>query len=180
MSTTPRTERSEVGAADELSGLSTTMLRHSRRIKRALDAEEGSVRPKLSVVPGIEELSDSDEISPSEIYKINAYIKAHRRRDVLFSPGMFGDAAWEMLLDLFIARGERRQVTMDSVCLAVGVPASTAWRKFGALEGDGLVARAPDPEDGRRTRVELTAYGVERIRFWLNQLEDCAAIASKP
>ncbi|MCA1748596.1 MAG: winged helix DNA-binding protein [Parasphingopyxis sp.] len=176
MSSTRRGARNESRDQQELAGLSTTMMRHSRRIKRALDAEDDSVRPKLSVVPGLE-ADDPSEIAPSEIRKINAYIKAHRRRDLLFSPGMFGDSAWEMLLDLFIAKGETRQVTMDSVCLAVGVPASTAWRKFAALEEDGLVARYPDPDDRRKTMVEVTPVGVHRIRLWLSQLEDCTSMA---
>jgi DNA-binding MarR family transcriptional regulator len=29
------------------------------------------------------------------------------------------------------------------------------------LEGDGLIARHPDPADGRRTLVELTPHGLE-------------------
>ena len=32
------------------------------------------------------------------------------------------------------------------------------------LEGDGLVARAPDPNDGRRALVSLTAAGLTELR----------------
>jgi len=32
------------------------------------------------------------------------------------------------------------------------------------LEGDGLVSRRPDPDDGRRALVELTPQGLEALQ----------------
>lgn len=174
MSTTPRSERSEAERPEDLGALGTTMMRHSRRIQRALGKEVAGKRPKFAVVTDGDEMDELPEIRPSESRMIAAYVKAHRRRDLLFSPGLFSDPAWEILLDLFVAKGESRDVAMDSVCLAAGVPASTAWRKFAMLEAEGLVTRHADPDDRRKTHVEVTPLAIDCIRRWVVQLGDCA------
>ncbi|MFH5820985.1 MarR family winged helix-turn-helix transcriptional regulator [Georgenia sp. AZ-5] len=44
------------------------------------------------------------------------------------------------------------------------VDPSVASRQIGGLEKDGLIARRPDPEDGRATLVSLTEAGLARLR----------------
>jgi len=45
-----------------------------------------------------------------------------------------------------------------------GIRRPSATRLVAKLEEEGLVAREPDPEDGRSFRVSLTDAGVEHIR----------------
>lgn len=96
------------------------------------------------------------------------YLASRRRRAELLNTAMFADPAWDILLDLFVSAAEGRRVSVSSACLASGVATSTALRWVSQLEREGLIARAPDPHDGRRTFLVLNdaiAIGLER---WLN------------
>jgi DNA-binding MarR family transcriptional regulator len=79
-----------------------------------------------------------------------------RRRDRMFGRGRFGEPTWDLLLDLFVAAGERREVRISSACIAAAVPTSTALRHVGYLVSDGLVLRRRHPTDTRSSVVELS------------------------
>lgn len=72
----------------------------------------------------------------------------------------FSDPAWHILLDLFIAAVERKDVSVSSLCVAARVPSSTALRWIKHLSDEGLVGRNPDQEDRRRSfvRIEPKAF----------------------
>lgn len=69
---------------------------------------------------------------------------------------VFADPAWDMLLDLTAARAEHERVSVTSLCIASGVPATTALRWINQLEEAGLVERVADDIDRRRAFVALT------------------------
>jgi len=96
------------------------------------------------------------------------YLAARRRRAELFSPGLFADPAWDMMLDLFAARIEGKRVSVSSACIASGVATSTALRWLAELERLGLVVRCRDELDRRRTFVEIDGRAVDTIRRWLS------------
>jgi hypothetical protein len=85
------------------------------------------------------------------------FIRLRRRRDTIFGNGLFADPAWDMLLDLFLAR-ERglRPVSTSSLCIAAAVPATTALRWIDILVRRGLLSRHADPKDRRRVFIRLT------------------------
>lgn len=43
----------------------------------------------------------------------------------------------------------------------LGISSSAVTQLVNGLESEGLLRRAPDPSDGRKTRIELTARGAE-------------------
>lgn len=92
---------------------------------------------------------------------------ARRRRDAAAGiGGLFGEPAWDILLDVFIAQKSRREVQVSSVCLDAGVPSTTILRWLTRLEQEGLIYRASDNVDGRRRYVRLTEAGealMERV-----------------
>jgi hypothetical protein len=92
---------------------------------------------------------------------------ARRRRARYFDPGIFADPAWDMLLDLFIARVRGKQVGTVSLCHASGVPATTALRWIDLLEKHGLVERRRDPADRRARLIALTDQGYRVMRQYL-------------
>jgi DNA-binding MarR family transcriptional regulator len=51
------------------------------------------------------------------------------------------------------------EITLGALAAAEQVRAPTITRLVQGLEADGLVARAPDPSDGRVTRVMATRRG---------------------
>lgn len=56
--------------------------------------------------------------------------------------------------------GER---SVSDLALAEHVRPQSMAQTVGDLESEGLVSRRPDPEDGRRALVELTAQGREAL-----------------
>lgn len=92
-----------------------------------------------------------------------------RRRTDLFDAKFFGEPAWDMLLDLFINRARGQTVATTSLCIASGVPPTTALRWIGILEEQGLVHRYFCERDQRLHYVELTAEGVNRIASHLHE-----------
>jgi DNA-binding transcriptional ArsR family regulator len=87
--------------------------------------------------------------------ELRAAIRARRLRDGLFGPGWFGDPVWDMLLDLFAAELEGRDVSISSLCIAAAVAPTTALRHASRMEEAGLIERRPDPADRRRAFLRL-------------------------
>lgn len=88
--------------------------------------------------------------------EVRALIRARRLRDRFLPPDLFGEPAWDMLLDLLAARIERSRVAVSSLCIAAAVPPTTALRTIRAMTERGLCARVDDPADRRRVFIELT------------------------
>lgn len=80
------------------------------------------------------------------------YLKRRRARDAVLPRELLGDPDWEMLLDLFAAECEGREVSVSSLCLAAGgcgTAPTTALRHISRLEKLRIVIRMPDPDDKR-------------------------------
>ena len=80
-------------------------------------------------------------------------------RDNKFPANLFGEPAWDCLLDLYLALLEQRQLSASQLCAAATVPPTTALRWLDVLCQKNLAMRRPDPRDGRRTLVNLTPKG---------------------
>lgn len=81
------------------------------------------------------------------------------RRLRYFDCGLFADPAWDILLDLFVAAMEGREVPVTDLCVASNVADSTVLRWIGRLVAHGMVCRRGDPGDRRRVLVALTEAG---------------------
>jgi DNA repair protein RadC len=127
------------------------ILRHRTRTKR---------RPS-------ERLRDSAaEATEANLALINARKTFRRRllrRQLVGADELFGEPAWDILIDLFIHEGEERPVSTSSACIASGLPTSTALRLLQRLCDAGLLAREADRDDGRRTHIRLTPDLAHRL-----------------
>ncbi len=85
------------------------------------------------------------------------------QRSVHFSSDLLGEPAWDILLDLFIARVSDARISTTSSCIASRVPTTTALRCLASLARHGLIARRDDPADKRRYWIELTSEGFEKM-----------------
>ena len=83
-------------------------------------------------------------------------LKQGQLRDELFPSGPFADPSWFILLDLFVAQFEGREVSVSSACIASRAATSTALRHLNRLEEAGHVVRRGDPEDARRDFVTIS------------------------
>lgn len=94
------------------------------------------------------------------------YALRRKRAAIFGNPDLFGEPAWDILLDLFIADAEGKDVSVSSACIGSAAPATTGLRWLGVLANEGLIIREPDPADQRRVLVRLTAAaraGMERF-----------------
>lgn len=87
---------------------------------------------------------------------VRRMIKARQARARFFDAELFADPAWDILLDLTAARAEGQQVSVTSLCIAAGVPATTALRWIGQMVEQGLLVRVQDREDRRRAFIALS------------------------
>lgn len=82
---------------------------------------------------------------------------------------LFSEPAWDLLLDLFIAREDGRRVPVSSACIGACAPASTVARCIRKLEARGLIHVMPHPEDRRVRLVDLTPSGVTAMEGYLTK-----------
>lgn len=102
-------------------------------------------------------LADSDRIDEPVLRKRGANIVRMRRtRDKFFGRDLFGEPAWDILLELYAAKGTGRKVSVSGACYATGVPLSTALRWIVRLEKCGWIRRFNDPLDKRRAWLTLS------------------------
>ena len=98
-------------------------------------------------------------------------ILANRRmRDELFEPGTFGEPAWEILLNLFVAQANGERVSVSSLCIALDIPSTTALRWIEKLIEDGCLMRHESPADRRRAHVDLTPEAAAKLRQALSRM----------
>lgn len=92
-----------------------------------------------------------------------AWVNAIAARNRVFGDGISMDAAWNILLDLFIQRCRNRRVAIGDACLAAGVPESTALRWIKLLQARGDIERTSDASDRRRSYIALSEQGLTKI-----------------
>ena len=81
------------------------------------------------------------------------------QRDKLLPAKLFGDPAWDILLDLYIQESDGKRVSVMSACIASRGAQTTALRYLGEFERLGLVIRERDTTDKRRIYLRLSSKG---------------------
>lgn len=97
-------------------------------------------------------------------------IANRQARARFFDPALFGDPAWDMLLDLTAAHGEGARVSVTSLCIAAGVPATTALRWLTQMVETGIFIRVPDPADRRRAFIALSDKAIAAMAGYFASL----------
>ena len=90
-----------------------------------------------------------------------------RLRHQFFDQDLFGEPAFDLLLDLYAHDLAGRATYTTSAAVASGAPLTTALRQIATLVDRGLVAREADPVDRRRVLLCMTAEGSRRMRDYL-------------
>lgn len=101
---------------------------------------------------------------------VRQVIAGRQARAKFFDPALFGDPAWDMLLDLTAAHGEGAQVSVTSLCIAAGVPATTALRWLTQMVETGIFQRVPDPADRRRAFIALSDKAIAAMSGYFASL----------
>lgn len=132
-----------------------------------LGAEAARVADVLARLDGA---GGPDGMPPIDAAKARAMIRARRTRDRFFRPEIFGEPAWDMLLDLAASAAEGREVAVSSLCIAAAVPTTTALRWIKSLCDAGMFERRDDPLDARRAFITLSAETMAAMARYLAQV----------
>lgn len=106
---------------------------------------------------------------------VRRILRQRQLRARFFDGDLFADPAWDMLLDLTAARAEHSRVSVTSLCIASGVPPTTALRWIGQMAEAGLFARIEDDTDRRRAFIALTDKAADAMARYFADLGNGAA-----
>ncbi len=109
----------------------------------------------------------STQSDPVEVARF--LYRGRAERAGYFNAELLGEPAWDMLLDLFIARSTGKEISTTSLCHAARVAQTTGLRWIGFLEDAGLVERIADENDRRVTNVRMSAEAAKRMRNFLKR-----------
>ncbi len=101
---------------------------------------------------------------------VRRIIRQRQLRARFFDGELFADPAWDMLLDLTAARVEHTRVSVTSLCIASGVPPTTALRWIAQMKDAGLMERVEDETDKRRAFITLTDKAADAMARFFAEL----------
>lgn len=97
-------------------------------------------------------------------------IAMRRHREAVLGSNLFGEPAWDIMLDLFVAGAKNKLVSISSACIAANVPPTTALRWIKIMVERGIICRTDDPFDNRRKWVSLSTEWQTKIHLLLSDL----------
>lgn len=127
-------------------------------IKQALpDASPDSAESRFSEYAGLR--------SRRIVTRVLAF---RRARVTYFGADLFGEPAWDLLLELYLAELDHVRLSVSKACSRAYVPNSTAMRWITKLIESGLVRRYDDQFDQRRSFLALTDRGTAAMEDLIN------------
>lgn len=101
---------------------------------------------------------------------VRRIIHQRQLRARFFDGELFADPAWDILLDLTAARAEHKRVSVTSLCIASGVPPTTALRWISQMIEAGLLERVEDETDRRRAFIVLSDRAAEAMARYFAEM----------
>lgn len=185
MNSTPMDTREEImrnrARASRLIGVANELLAMAHDLEKVVASQEGQPVPITAARRGTLAHAGPPEDHPlwGELAR-QSYSDRRRRPKIFGTEDLFGEPAWDILLDLFIAAKERRRVSVTSACNGSAVPSTTALRWISLLEKQGLLLREADTSDARRIYVKLTARGYAAMVEYFSQVSRSIVLNSPP
>ena len=134
---------------------------HSARLEAALAiVRQASARLAVLSDPHSAEAGQSLRSVAERLYA------ERRRRDEYFPMGLFGEPAWDLLLSLFIAGDDGREVPLEEAYRSAKVDPEDGPALIEKLIDKNLVARSRT----RRNSIMLTDTGMDRLSDYLADL----------
>lgn len=136
-----------------------------REIERLAEQRQ-DVQDRLSALESSSAIRGNKE---TRIRFVAEMLKTRRWRDGHFGRDLFGEPAWDMLLELYLAELEDRNMLVSNVGRGA-VAETTALRWLDRLETGGWLSRVPDPVLGRRTYAVLTPKASTAMRAYVDEV----------
>lgn len=145
-----------------------------RKLAEQLDAAQ-ALLDEIRVTSGCEEFrpltrDPAERIETALETAQRAYRDRAARTDYVGTKEIFGEPAWDVMLELFISQTKDEKVSVKSACINSDAPASTTMRWLMVLEQHGLISTAQDPDDPKRCLIHLTATGYEGMLRYLENI----------
>lgn len=144
--------------AEELANIASSLLNVNQRPESELPTQDSAP----DQLDGYTQMSQQDVVLAVELAR-SLYRSRRTRPRVFDDDALFGEPAWDILLDLFIADSEKKPLSVTSACIGASVPTSTALRWLAILEERGLLWRENDKADARRVFLHLTGEGYAKM-----------------
>ncbi len=142
------------------------------RVERALRAA-----PLKSVPQGTIDAAAKERRKRLALAVAREFYAGRRRRSRYLNEDLFGEPTWDILLDLYVAGGEKRRTPTTSACIGAHVPSTTALRWLRILESRGLVEREDDGSDARRLFVRLSPRAEAAMEAFLGTMAETLLVA---
>jgi len=120
-----------------------------------------------------------DAADPALLEAARRWLRVRVQSGDLLPKDLRRDAAWGMLLELFVNEEEGGIVFVKQLMIASGESAAAAMRLIDRMEATALITRTPDALDHRRVIVNLTAQGRGIMLEYLSRLFSDEATASE-
>jgi DNA-binding MarR family transcriptional regulator len=137
-----------------------------------------ALQPEVTANPGREPPANYDPEIDIAVEMVQCVIEARRLRNAIFDKNLFADPAWDMLLALLEAEIAQRRLTVSSLCVAAGVPATTALRWIKVMTDSDLVRSREGQDDARRVPVELSPIASQAMRRYFSQIGKLQSLLS--
>jgi hypothetical protein len=159
-----------IGAiAEELIALASALRSQAERQSWSDDDDQAAESPVVKTSDSGISRSDAPLRALGDLAR-KAYADRRRRDRIIGQSELFGEPAWDILLDLFAAHVEGKDVSVSSACIGSASPPTTGLRWLGVLHEAGLVMREHDPRDQRRILVRLTEQGLIRMSEYFRSI----------
>lgn len=100
---------------------------------------------------------------------ITIAVRAHGLLERRLGKEFYSVPALDMLVDLYLLNN-RKPRSLTALCGASTAPIRTALRTINRMVDRGLLRRAPDLADARRTNVELTPKAVTLLDDYFEEI----------
>ena len=149
-------------SAAELRAQAERLTMQARKLRAKALAIESRTSPARS------DLVDFDALpGRSPKARADALYTGRRLRDDLFPRGLFGDLAWDILLELFLTRHGEDKLPLRAICRFAPELSNTAERYVSWLEKESLVEVDDASGDPGEARVALSQRGADLMgRFF--------------
>lgn len=87
-----------------------------------------------------------------------------------FSPAMFGEPAWDVLLALYVTQADNPAPAVSSLAKTAGIAITTAFRWVDYLEKKRLIERQRSSDDGRALTVALSNNARSRLEAYFTDV----------
>lgn len=150
------------------------MLLSERRSAKVSDRMSDIASSLQSISQYLENLSvkhiHEDAIFDSSFEKraLKIYNNRKYRAKIFDNESIFGEPAWDILLDLFVAEERNKKISVSSACIGANVPITTAHRWLNLLEAEGFLIREYDDQDARRCYIKISAKTCAMMRSYLS------------